>query len=90
MFSIFTYTMSRVTHSEPRLPMVSPSSERIEELWVACGLYTEGGAMLLAGACTKQNRMVVVVVTTNINKLMSAFHVSVLLLIMNVVITLPK
>ena len=29
---------------------VSPSSERIEELWVVCGLYTEGGATLLAGA----------------------------------------
>ena len=29
---------------------VSPSSERIEELWVVCGLYIEGGATLLAGA----------------------------------------
>ena len=28
----------------------SPSSERIKELWVVCGLYTEEGATLLAGA----------------------------------------
>ena len=28
--------------SETDISSVSPSSERIKELWVVCGLYTEG------------------------------------------------
>ena len=35
--------------SKADVSSVSPSSERIEELRVMCGLYTEGGATLLAG-----------------------------------------
>ena len=31
------------TDSKADVSSVSPSSEQIEELWVVCGLYTEGG-----------------------------------------------
>ena len=34
----------------------SPSSERIEELWVVCGLYTEYGATLLVGAWQREKQ----------------------------------
>ena len=43
-------TISRAQVYKADVSSVSPSSERIEELWVVCGLYTEGGATLLAGA----------------------------------------
>ena len=32
MFSIFTYIMSRVTHSEPGLPMVRGIDDRVMQL----------------------------------------------------------
>ena len=41
---------SGVRDSKADVSSVSPSSERIKEPWVVCGLYTEISATLLVGA----------------------------------------
>ena len=50
LYMLLRMRSKRLSNWSSDVSSVSPSSERIEELWVVCGLYTEGGATLLAGA----------------------------------------